>query len=199
MSIEPHIIDPKFTILFKDTFGLNEKEFNMLLSCFEVKYIRKKDFYVKPGTICRHKAYVNKGCLRTYVIDEKGHERILFFPMEDWWVADIDSYYSGHAATNYIQAIENCELLEISKEDFQMLENTIPRLKQWYIVKMTRRATGSARRMEELRTMTPQERYVSLIEKSPEIFDRIPLQDIASYLNIEPQSLSRLRRKLTKH
>ena len=199
MSIESHIVDPKFTTLFRDTFGINENEFEMLLSYFEMKIIPKKEFYLKPGKICRHKAYVNKGCLRNYVIDEQGHERVLFFPMEDWWVADIDSYYSGEPATNFIQAIENCELLEISKENFRLLESRIPKLSQWYSVKMTRRATTINRRMEELKTMSPKERYLDLLKKRPDIFQRIPLQYIASYLNIEPQSLSRLRKQISGH
>jgi CRP-like cAMP-binding protein len=199
MSIESHIVHPKFTTLFRDTFGLNENEFEMLLYYFEMKLIPKKEFYLKPGKVCRHKAYVNKGCLRNYVIDEQGHERVLFFPMEDWWVADIDSYYSGEAATNFIQAIEDCELLEISKENFLLLENKIPKLSQWYSVKMTRRATTINRRMEELKTMSPKERYLDLLKTRPDIFQRIPLQYIASYLNIEPQSLSRLRKQISGH
>ena len=119
MSIEAHIVDPKFTTLFRDTFGMNEQEFEMLLSHFELKKIPKKEFYLKPAKVCRHKAYVNKGCLRNYVIDELGHERILFFPMEDWWVADIDSYYSGEVGTNFIQAIEDCELVGARYEALQ--------------------------------------------------------------------------------
>ena len=199
MSIDLHIVDPKFTALFRDTFGMNEEEFQMLLSFFEVKKIFRKEFYFKQGKICRHKAYVNKGCLRNYVIDENGHERVLFFPFEDWWIADIDSYYSGEPGTNFIQAIEDCELLEISKENFQLLEKKIPKLSQWYSVKMTRRATTSTRRIEEMKTMSPKERYLDLLQKRPDIFQRIPLQYIASYLNIKPQSLSRLRKQLSGH
>ena len=199
MSIDLHIADPKFTELFRDTFGMNDKEFEMLLSCFDVKKISRKEFYFRPGKICRHKAYVNKGCLRNYVIDEHGHERVLFFPFEDWWIADIDSYYSGEPGTNFIQAIEDCELLEISKDNFQLLEKKIPKLNQWYSLKMTRRATTYSRRIEEMKTMSPKERYLDLLEKRPDIFQRIPLQYIASYLNIEPQSLSRLRKQLSGH
>ena len=199
MSIESHIADRKFITLFRDTFGLNENELELLLSFFELKKISKKEFYLRPGKACRHKAYVNKGCLRNYVIDEHGHERVLFFPIEDWWIADIDSYYSGEPATNFIQAIEDCELLEISKENFQLLENKIPKLSQWYSLKMTRRATTINRRMEELKTMSPRERYLDLLNKRPDIFQRIPLQYIASYLNIEPQSLSRLRKQISGH
>jgi CRP/FNR family transcriptional regulator, anaerobic regulatory protein len=199
MAVEPHIVDTRFTTLFRDTFGMNEKEFEMLLSYFEVQNISRKEFYVRPGKVCRHKAYVNKGCLRNYVIDELGHERVLFFPVEDWWVADMNSYYSGEPGTIFIQAIEDCELLEISKEDFQLLEKEIPRLSQWYSYKMLRRATSDNKRISELKTQSPRDRYLNLLNNNPEIFQRIPLQYIASYLSIEPQSLSRLRKQISGH
>jgi len=198
MGIDLHIVSPEFTELFREKFGFNEQEFSFFFSHFELKKISKKEFYFKPGIICRYKAYVNKGCMRNYVIDEHGHERTIQFPMEDWWVADIDSYYSGKAGTNYIQALEDCELFEISKEDFLMLENKIPKLKQWYTFKLTRKATKSMRQIEELGTLTPQERYLNLLEDNPELFQRVPLQYIASYLNIEPQSLSRMRKRLIR-
>ena len=191
-------VDSRFTSLFKDTLGLNDKEYELLLSKFEVKKLLKKEFYFKPNRICNCKAYVNKGCLRNYVIDEKGHECVLFFPVEDWWIADIESYYSGKIGTNYIQAIEDCELLEISKENFTFLEKNISGLRHWYSVKLTRRVSNSIRKIGEIKTMSPTERYLDLVETRPDIIQRVPLHDIASYLNIEPQSLSRLRKRLYK-
>jgi CRP-like cAMP-binding protein len=128
-----------------------------------------------------------------------GMNAFFFFRWKDWWIADIDSYYSGEAGTNFIQAIEDCELLEISKDNFQLLEKKIPKLSQWYAVKMTRRATTTNKRFEELKTMSPKDRYLDLLKNRPEIFQRIPLQYIASYLNIEPQSLSRLRKQISGH
>jgi CRP-like cAMP-binding protein len=197
MSLDPHIVDPRFTSLFVDTFGFNSQEYEMLLTCFNQKKINKKEYYITPGTVCKRKAYVNKGCLRDFVIDEHGHERILFFAFEDWWTADIDSYYSGKIGTNYVQALENCQLFEITKGNWTKLEMKIPKLRQWYSFKMTRRATNSIRRIEEIKTLTLEQRYNNLLGKHPEIFQRIPLQYIASYLNIEPQSLSRLRKRLS--
>jgi CRP-like cAMP-binding protein len=198
MSIKSNNINPKFAALFKETFGFSEKEYQMLLSCFVVKEVKKREYYLEPGTVCKHKAYVNKGCLRNFVIDEQGNERTLLFPMEDWWTADIDSYYSGEVGTNYVQALEDCELLEISKDNFLMLETKIPKLNQWYTYKLTRKATRSMRRLEEIKTTSLQDRYLNLLDNNPEIFQRVPLQYIASYLNIQPQSLSRLRKRLTK-
>ena len=164
------------------------------------KTINKKDYYLKAGECCHSKAYLNKGCARNFVLDEQGHERILFFAFEDWWLGDFDSYYSGKPGTNYIQMLEDSELLVISKENFQKAEQEIPKLKQWYTTKMLRSASSSINRIEEMKTLSAKERYLKLLDKQPHIFQRIPLQHIASYLNIEPQSLSRMRNRLTnKH
>jgi len=188
----------KFSTLFRDSFGFDENEYGQLLSRFHEKIIKKREFYITPGKVCRRKAYVNRGCLRNYVLDDHGHERILIFSFEDWWVSDIDSYYSGETGTNYVQALEDSQLFEISREDWFLLENKIPKLRQWYTLKLTRRAMGSARRIEEMKTMSVENRYLNLMEHHPEILQRIPLQYIASYLNIEPQSLSRLRKRLSE-
>lgn len=200
MEIELKNINPKFVELFTQTFSFTEEEFTLLLSSFKFKTISKKDYYLRAGELCKSKAYLNKGCARNYVLDEQGHERILFFAFEDWWLGDFDSYYSGKPGTNYIQMLEDSELLVISKENFQKAEQEIPKLKQWYTSKMLRSASASRNRIEEIKTLSAEERYLQLIQKQPHIFQRIPLQYIASYLNIEPQSLSRMRNRLTnKH
>ena len=191
-------INPKFTALFRETFGLDEGEYELLLSNFRPKLLCAKDFYLKAGQYCNAKAYLNKGCMRNFVVDEKGHERILFFPFEDWWVGDFESYYNGQPGTNYVQALEDCELFVISKEVFEKLSEKIPKLQKWYAIKMVPSATATRKRLEEIKTLSPEERYLSLLEKQPSIFQRVPLQYIAAYLNIEPQSLSRMRSRLSK-
>lgn len=191
-------INHKFVELFRQTFAFTEEEFALFLSYFTVKTVTKKDYYLRAGECCHSKAYLNKGCARNFVLDEQGHERILFFAFEDWWLGDFDSYYSGKPATNYIQLLEDSELLVISKENFQKAEKEISKLTQWYTFKMLRSASASRNRIEEMKTLSAEERYLKLIENQPHIFQRIPLQHIASYLNIEPQSLSRMRNRLTK-
>jgi len=196
MDIELKNINPKFTELFRETFAFTEEEFALFFSCFTVKIIPKKKYFLRAGECCRSKAYLNKGCARNFVLDEKGHERILFFSFEDWWLGDFDSYYSGKRATNFVQMMEDSELLIISKENFQKMELEIPKLKQWYSFKMLRSASAARNRIEEMKTLSAEERYLNLLEKQPHICQRIPQQYIASYLNIEPQSLSRMRNRL---
>ena len=200
MEAELKNINPKFVELFMQTFAFTEEEFVLFLSCFSVKTISKKNYYLRAGSCCHSKAYLNNGCARNFVVDEKGHERILFFSFEDWWLGDFESYYSGKPATNNVQVLEDSELLVISKENFQRSEQEIPKLKQWYSSKVLKSASAARNRNEEMKTLSVEERYLKLIENQPHIFQRIPLQYIASYLNIEPQSLSRMRNRLTnKH
>jgi len=197
MDIELKSINLKFIELFRQTFGFTEEEFALLLSCFTLKTVNKKDYYLRAGECCASKAYLNKGCTRNFVVDEQGHERILVFAFEDWWLGDFDSYYSGKPATTHIQMLEDSEVLVISKESFLKLEGEIPKLKQWYTHKVLRSASASMNRIVEMKTLTAEDRYLNLLEKQPHIFQRIPLQYIASFLNIEPQSLSRMRSRLT--
>ena len=198
MEAELKNINHKFVELFRQTFEFTEEEFTLFLSCFAFKTVTKKDYYLRAGECCHSKAYLNKGCARNFVLDEQGHERILFFAFEDWWLGDFDAYYSGKPGTNYIQMLEDSELLVISKENFQKAEQEISKLKQWYSFKMLRSASASRNRIEEMKTLSAEECYLKLIENQPHIFQRIPLQHIASYLNIEPQSLSRMRKRLIR-
>ena len=200
MDIELKKINPKFIELFRQTFAFTEEEFALFLSRFTVKTIARKDYFLKAGECSYSKGYLNKGCTRNFVIDEHGHERILLFAFEDWWLGDLESYYGGTPATTYIQMLEDSEVLVISKEDFAKSEKEIPKLKEWYSYKLLRSASASRHRIVEMKTLSAEERYLNLVEKQPHIFQRIPLQYIASYLNIEPQSLSRMRNRLTnKH
>jgi CRP-like cAMP-binding protein len=198
MDVDLKNIHPKFVELFRRTFAFTDEEFDLFLSRFTVKKIAKKDYYLKAGDCCHAKAYLNKGCTRNFVLDDQGHERILLFAFEDWWLGDFESYYSGKPAITYIQMLEDSEVLVISKENFLRSEQEIPKLKQWYTYKMPRSASANVNRIVEMKTLSAEERYLNLLEKQPHIFQRIPLQYIASYLNIEPQSLSRMRNRLTK-
>lgn len=111
-------------------------------------------------------------------------------------MGDFDSYYSGKPSACYFQALEDCELLEITKENFAYLQTRVPKLNLWLSHKHTRKAIANSQKMVEMKTLSLEEHYNRLICQEPEIFKRVPLQYIASYLNVEPQSLSRLRKRL---
>jgi len=194
--ISREFIHPPFIDLFINVFGFNDDEFDFFLSKFTLKELKKKEYYCRSGEVCVKKAYLNKGCTRTFIVDSNGHERIQLFGFEDWWIGDFNSYYSGEPGQCYVQALENCELLIITKEDFDKLEKQIPKLTQWYTSKLKNHTLALSIKMEELSSASAEERYLCLAENEPQVIRRIPLQYIASFLGIEPQSLSRIRARL---
>lgn len=191
-------VPEKFKTLFKTELGLSDTEFEKLVSCFTNRFVARKQFYLKEGELNTHKCYVVKGCSRNFVLDENGKEKTLFFAFEDWWLGDIEAFITGTFCKQNIQAIEDMELICIPKQDFFTLAGDIPSLNNWFNNIVTRSYFATLNRLMETKTGSPETRYLEMLKKRPDIFQRIPLQYIASYLNIEPQSLSRLRNRLVK-
>ena len=187
---------PLFIELFTNKIGMDNHEFELFSSHFREMTIKKKDYYLKEGSISKQISYISKGCTRSYVTNENAKEHILFFAFEDWWLADFESFNTGNPGKQYVQAIEDTELLIISKEDFAKMENEIPKFKLWNEAKVQKMTYAMINRLTEVKSSSVEERYQNLIKKHPEIFQRVPLQYIASYLDIEPQSLSRLRKRI---
>lgn len=196
MFIEHSEFSEHFVDIFKNKIGLTDEEFSHLIIHFHKEYIPQKFYFFKAGDICRRIAYINKGTTRTFTIDEKGREHILYFSFEDWLIGDQESLFTQEPGLWNIQAVEDCELFYISKADMDTLEDEIPKLKEWHRVKHFRNHFATLHLLAEIKTLTHEERYCQLIDKHPEVFQRVPLQHIASYLDIEPQSLSRLRKRL---
>jgi len=198
MEINRSELSPIFISHFRDTLKFTDAEFELMLSHFKLELIPQKCFFLKAGNISKQKAYINKGCTRTFTVDEKEREHIMFFSFEDWWIADFESYYTQQPAKQYIQAMENCELLCISKTDLDKLEEEIPKLKIFFQEKKQKMIFATMNNLREVKSLSPEERYLNLLKKYPQIFQRIPQQYIAAYLDIEPPSLSRLRSRLSK-
>jgi len=192
-------VDSRFTELFRGTFGFDQEEFEYLLSLFTSKALKKGEYYQRAGDICTAKAYVNKGCARTYVTNEAGKESILFFSFEDWWLCDFPSFNNGTPGTFNTEALEDCELLEITKDGWTKLRKKVPKLELWYTIKAPLSASALLTRFSDEKILSAEERYLALMKNKPYILQRVPLQYIAAYLNIEPQSLSRMRSRLAKN
>jgi len=159
MEVNRSDLCQKFIDVFTETLKFTDEEFELLLSHFRLELIPKKCIYLKAGNVSKQKAYINKGCTRTFIVDEKGHEHILFFSFEDWWIADFESYYTQQPATQYIQAMEDCELLCISKCDLDKLEEQIPKLKLFFHEKKQKMIFATLNNLREVKSLTPEERY----------------------------------------
>jgi len=186
-----------FVNLFTKTIGLSEEQFESVVALFNREYLPRKYFYQRAGDTCKWFTYINKGSTRTFITDEKGGEHILFFAFEDWIIGDLESFHTQQPSKLNIQAMEDCELMRISKKEMDKLEEAIPCLKTWHVAKQNKSHFAMLNRLAEVKALSPEERYLNLINKHPHIFQRVPLQYIASFLGIEPPSLSRLRKRLS--
>jgi len=172
-------------------------EWELFSSFIEPVKLPKKEFLFREGDVLRHLAFVNKGCLRYYVVDPKGNEHIVYFAFEGWWIGDMDSFFQQKPTIYYMQALEDCELFLFNLPNFnRAIDETA--YGQFFKKATAQSYTATQRRYAEQNTLTAEERYLKLVENKPEIFQRVPHHLIASFLGIKPQSLSRIRKLLSE-
>jgi CRP-like cAMP-binding protein len=193
------MFDPRFLIKLRQQAEFSDAELEEFLELWEVRAVRKKEHYLREGEICKATAYVNKGCLRRYSIGENNKEIILNFALEDWWTGDLESFIHKVPSHFFVQALEDSELLLLSRENFQRACDRYPKYKAFHADKMQRSYFATLKRLSVTTSGTAEEKYLLLAKEQPQLFQRVPLHYIASYLGIEPESLSRLRRRLSRN
>ena len=181
---------------FQETFQLTNHEMSLISDKFQYRHLAKKDFYLHQGQIIQSKAFLLQGVVRIYYTDDNLKENVLFFRFENSWLGDVESYHEQTPSRINIQAIEPCEIAVISKSDFHGLEQYIPALHQWYSANAVKMYASLFNKLIEAKLRTPEEKYLHILRHEPQILHRVPLQDIAAYLEIEPQSFSRLSKRM---
>ncbi|MBI2730814.1 MAG: Crp/Fnr family transcriptional regulator [Sphingobacteriales bacterium] len=177
---------------------LTDEEKEYFLSILRPKKLRKRQYHVQAGDMCRYETYVVKGCLRQYYVDDEGIEHTVSFAIEDWWTSDMYGLITGNPSLTNIEAIEDSELLLIEKNDFDKLVLAVPKFERLFRIKLQRAFVAHQRRIVENMSMPADQRYLNFTEQYPSLEQRLPLKLIASYLGITPESLSRIRRQLVK-
>lgn len=196
MSTEKNI-HTSLELALKSHANFTDTEYEFFESLLKRKILGKKEYLLRSGEISRATAYVNRGCLRRYIIDEHAKEIIVNFAVEDWWTGDLESFYRQQPSVYFVQALEESELLMLYHEDYLRVCKRIPHYKTFHEEKVQRNHYATLKRLFLLKSGTAEEKYLSLMHELPQLFQRIPLHYIASYLGIEPESLSRLRKRLT--
>ena len=116
----------------KNRIQIEPQDEEIILSKFHLKRVSSKETLLKEGEVCNRLSYVDKGCLRVYAIDDNGVEKNVFFTVEDWWTVDLKSFIEQSPARFYIDTIEECELFQIKKTDFEELLAQLPKLEKWF-------------------------------------------------------------------
>jgi CRP/FNR family transcriptional regulator, anaerobic regulatory protein len=175
--------------------NLNDNEITSFTNKLRVKKLKKKELLLQEGDICKHAYFINSGCLRYFYIVE-GIENTGQFFFENNWYTDYDSFLLGKPSKQNIEALEDCEIVLLSKTDLQHLFAEVPKFEKFGRIMAENAYLGIRNKNEMLVNQTAEERYLTLMKERPKVFERVPQHYIASYLGIQPPSLSRIRRRL---
>ena len=182
--------------LQKNVPGLTTEEISLVFSKAVFKKLRKRQLLLHEGEICRYKLFVLKGLLRNYSMHNDGTEYVMKFTAENGWTTDPDSYNEQVPSKYNIEAIEPCEILMWTKEDFDGLKSAIPLLASFSERIITQNMSLVQNRILPNISAGAEERYLDFIETFPHIFHRVPLHMIASYLGVSRETLTRVRQGL---
>ena len=183
----------------RNRISLSLEEFERCLLFFSPKNIRKKQFLLQEGEISRHLAFVSSGCLRGYTVDRRGEEHVVQFAVEDWWITDLQSFLRKTPSSQNIDALEDSQVLLIDFEGREKLLEAVPKLERFFRMLLEANYVASHRRIEESLAESAEERYLTFLNMYPALAQRIPQSQIASYLGITPQSLSRIRKEMSEN
>jgi CRP-like cAMP-binding protein len=161
------------------------------------KKLRKKQYLLQEGDVCKNIAFIEKGALKAYSVDDNGIEHIIQFGLEGWVISDLYSFLTEEAATYNIDAIEDAELVLISKSAHEELLQKVPKYETFTRLNITGAYLAMQRRLTSIISSSLEERYANFNAIYPNIVQRVPQHMIASYMGLTPETLSRLRRRIS--
>jgi len=175
---------------------LTPEETRYFVSLLKPKKIRKRQYLVQEGDIARYQYFVNEGCLRTFHTDDKGMEHNVQFSIENWWTGDMYSFLTQTPGKYNIIAIEDSDLSCIDSEALELLYTKVPKFERFFRHLLQNALVALQERILSGMSESAEERYLNFRKKYSEMDKRIPQNQIASFLGITPESLSRVRKQL---
>ena len=173
--------------------SISEADFKVIQTHFMPKSLRKKQFLLVEGEVCKHFAFIVKGAMRQYYTDEKGVEHIVNLYVENWWAGDRESFVMATPSAYHIDAWEDCEVLLVTRESILALTNQFPAFNELVLKLDERNSIASQKRITSSISFTAKVRYDEFAKCYPNFLQRFPQHIIASYLGITKETLSRIR------
>ncbi|MBS1508341.1 MAG: Crp/Fnr family transcriptional regulator [Bacteroidetes bacterium] len=161
--------------------------------------MKKKQLVLAAGNIGQEFFFVRRGLLRLFSTDDKANEHVIHFAPEGWWVADNHSFLLGKPAIFSIEALEDSEILMLSKENVDALSARVPIMERYFRLLMQTGIISLHRRIANAQSQSAEQKYLEMMELYPDIVIRTPQHYIASYLGVTPETLSRIRKKVSSN
>lgn len=176
---------------------LSEDEFSQFSASFQLRNFKKKEVVLKEGDYCLFEGFVLNGCFKIYYLNENGFEQTLYFAVEGWWITDIDSLLNDVPSILNIEALMDSEVLMISKKDKEELYENMPQIEKLFRIMNQRSSVALQRRILSLTGKKADQRYIEFLEKYPGLEQVLTQQQVASYLGITHEFLSKIRKKIS--
>ncbi|MBG9377957.1 Crp/Fnr family transcriptional regulator [Panacibacter sp. DH6] len=190
-------IDPLLNY-FNRIIPINSEEARLVTGLFKPRLFRKRQFILQEGDVCTHFYFVVRGCLRMYKIDEKGSTHILQFAVENYWINDLGSFHGVKPSSLNIDALEDTVVLQITRDDLIALYIQAPKFDRIFRVLLENSFIRLQQRLLQNISSTGEERYQSFLDLYPHLVNRLSQVQIAAFLGITPEFLSRLRNRRSR-
>jgi CRP-like cAMP-binding protein len=176
--------------------SLTSEEETLFLSKTETKFVKAKTILLSSNEIAKHTYFVNSGILRSFNINDNIIEHVLHFACEGWWIGDMYSYISEKPGNLFIEVLEDSEIVSISKENHQQLYHDIPKLERFFRILAENSLVSHQERLMDNLSLTAEERFEKFCIKYPTLIQKISQKQIASYIGVTPEFLSKLKKRL---
>ena len=177
---------------------LDEAEIKDLEARLIEKNVRRKQYLLQEGDVCKHYTFVVKGCFKMYKVDKKGNEHNLQFAIENGWIGDIGSFHSEEPSELWIEAVEPSIILQIEKSDLIYLYIHYINFNRNFRVLVENAFVNLQKRVLQNISFSAEEKYADFLQYNPVLFNRLSNVQIASYLGVTPEFLSKIRNKMAK-
>lgn len=172
---------------------LTEPEKQFFGSLLTAKTLRRRQFLLQEGEVCRHSAFVVRGCLRGYTVDANGFEHILQFAPPGWWIADMYSLLSQRPGNLNIDALEDTDVLLLPKDEQERLYREVPKFERFFRIITEKSLVTHRQRVLDNLSLSAQERYAAFCQRYPTLIECLPQKQIAAYIGVTPEFLSKMR------
>ncbi|HWH62223.1 MAG TPA: Crp/Fnr family transcriptional regulator [Ginsengibacter sp.] len=186
-----------FFLNFNKKIILTQEEQDVFKSYLTHKNLRRKQYLLQEGDVCNSIAFVEKGALREYSVDDNGIEHIIQFDLEGWVISDLYSFLTGEPATYNIDALDDTEMVLITKSAHEELLQKVPKYETFTRLNITGAYLAMQKRLTSIIGSSLEQRYADFTALYPNIVQRVPQHMIASYIGLTPETLSRIRKRIS--